>query len=872
MGQTPLGGKVPGTHTSSMRRFLLLILLPVTGFAAPTARRAPTRIPGPTIVSPNASLATLSAPSLLMAPSLGAPSLSLNAADETLVIPERSPIVTSEAPKIIIPKPKKIIIPDGVDPERSETIIRPDKPVIIEAERELTEEEANPEKMPSAEELKALAKSLTSEEDPDDRSAADGEMGAALSARFDGAAGMSGQDLDTVRGYFNGNPRAPGLNGVEAAAHALFRGLLPAHYHRLPATARYDKGPNPSTGHLWSAETGHIIELAPTPTDSKGDVSSAFGLPNSTFVQDRVEQLVEFAHEYAHVVFDAVVRKTDNHSPLSAYSAMTEGFAVTLEQALVERVLTNPILLGLSPRDVADFVKISQARQTWLDALDTHYSEGVKSWFKVFKEEGDSGVTAFLKTLSAGRMTKTLRADPAYQLSVESPELLSGYLGKQQRSELRDGLKAFVKATQGEELTPEEARLAEAAIDKAGPEGRHRLFMRSLFDDKRIPEKAERRQGPRWYETDKTLPLAIGPAFTLARLSVTAAEELSVFLAHALQSGNGRRLFGAGVPNDKLNTLVAEAESLPFSETDRVTWNEGIAKYLFGDAAGGSFSIGESGGAGLILPGKDGITTPSESPVFGWKPFEKSPGHGFAPFDWFIRRIMSRNDTRFDKGFEESNTTNRKDASVFLYGERHTDADLIARNMKQLAEDIKPGKGALLLTEGYFGPTLFGSEVLWYLEDLGMKREWLDSRGVEIAALEMRGWDEAKPYHDSNHAVLNHHMNLLGLNHLAYGEQRGVGYYFEVAKLAVKTFKNWLVMRRDAIAVRNGVLDRAIEKSLGDAEKAGKTLHAIVGSEHLVQKPLLVDKPVIGGYRLRPELILAMGSRSYAAGSLPVSP
>ncbi|PCI32577.1 MAG: hypothetical protein COB53_12505, partial [Elusimicrobia bacterium] len=491
-----------------MMRLLLLILLPVAGFARPVARRVPARVHGLGVMSPHLNLSEMSAPSLLSE----APAL-LNAANGSdIVIPKDSLITAGEAPRVILPPEKKIIVPDAP------TIEKP-RPVIIKADRALTEEEQEIDEIPDQEALKALARSLTSEDDPNDRSAADGEMASSLSATFDGAAGFSGKDLDTVRAYFEGDARAPKLSQVEAAAHALFRGLLPAHYRSLPVKARYDTSENPSTGHLWSVESGHIIELAPAVTDSNGDVPSEFGLPNSTFVQEKVEQLLQFAHEYAHVVFDAIVRKSENHSPISSYAAMTEGFAVTLEQALVERILTNPMLLGLSIRDTADFVKIAQARSQWLAVLDNHNSEGVESWAKAFKAGGDQAVSDFLEALSSGRMTKTMRADPAYQLAVGDPQLLAGYLGKDGSSEIRLGLEAVAKAVGGSELDVEELRLAQEVVERAGPEGRRRVFMRSLFDNKRLLDNTERRAGSRWRE-QPALPL---PPAVLARPRLRSA-------------------------------------------------------------------------------------------------------------------------------------------------------------------------------------------------------------------------------------------------------------------------------------------------------------------------------------------------------------
>jgi len=94
-------------------------------------------------------------------------------------------------------------------------------------------------------------------------------------------------------------------------------------YRYLPVTARYDETANPQTGHLFSPDTGHIIELARDETDEQGRVPSSFGAPGAAFVQEKIEQLLQFAHEYAHVMFDEVVSKAANHSLLSSYAAMT---------------------------------------------------------------------------------------------------------------------------------------------------------------------------------------------------------------------------------------------------------------------------------------------------------------------------------------------------------------------------------------------------------------------------------------------------------------------------------------------------------------------------------------------------------------------
>ncbi|HBL19232.1 MAG: hypothetical protein A2X36_03060 [Elusimicrobia bacterium GWA2_69_24] len=569
-----------------MRLLLALFLVPGTAFGAGVVQVAPVRGGGMPVVAP--VFAQFGAVGSL-GPALGAaapsllsnPSLSLTPAVAPNLAPEaRLGIITSEEPKTIItPEPKKIIVPEPkkiIAPEQKKIITEPENKIIT-PDRELTEEEKAVEKLPSREELERLAKSLTSEDDDSAPNAAAGAgtKGRSAGAAFDGSAPMSVEDAEAVRAYFyRDRPHAPDLDQVRSAALHMFRGLLPSFYRRVPMTARYDLAPNGSTGHLWSPEIGHIIEIAPIRANTRGEVSSAFGIPGLVWVQQKVEQVLEFAHEYAHVIFDAEVKKAENHPPISAYSAMTEGFAVTLEQALIDRAVNEPALLGLSPRDVSDFLAVSRGRRDFLAAVDSHYSEGIVSWRKAFARDGLAGVAKLLASLSSHRMVKVLRSDPAYQLAVEEPELVSAYLGNDAQAPFRAGLEAVKKAAAGEELDAAESQAAAAAVAKAGPGGRRRVFERSLLEDKRVSDARTPGSGG-------AAAADISVAFSLAKLSAVAAQELAVFLTETLRSGGGDNLFGRRGPNEKLNAIVSQAETLPFTEADRASWTEALTKWLF---------------------------------------------------------------------------------------------------------------------------------------------------------------------------------------------------------------------------------------------------------------------------------------------------
>jgi hypothetical protein len=226
--------------------------------------------------------------------------------------------------------------------------------------------------------------------------------------------------------------------------------------------------------------------------------------------------------------------------------------------------------------------------------------------------------------------------------------------------------------------------------------------------------------------------------------------------------------------------------------------------------------------------------------VFGWKPAEESPGHGFAPLDALIRRALAERPTGArDAGFELPGAARREDARVFFYGERHTDGALIAANMRRLAADARPGRPALVLVEGYTGWPLRGFEALRYLAARGLHPEALSAKGVGPALVELRGWDTIDGYGASKRPLLQHHMDLLELNRLAHSDARGWRYYRDVARAAWTAWRSREELQRAAIVARNRDLDAAVARAVRDADAAGATVHVIAGADHLLENPRL---------------------------------
>lgn len=482
-------------------------------------------------------------PSRLILP--GAP-MGQGASGAILLLPTAPVLPPASRPDLVLPSAPVLVAP---------------APKIAVAARPLTDAEASPEA-----DLKALAASLAPAGEPDNPAAVEAAPGA-LDSAFDGTFEAEAYAWNDVAAQFARGPLAPDLPTVAVAARSLIARLLPRLYRRVPVTVAYDRGGNPSTGHTWTPETGHVIALAPVPADPRGEVPSAFGQPNQTYVQQKIERLMQAAHEYFHVMFDRAVRRDKSHIPHSAYTAMTEGFAVSGEQLLIGRLLDSILPLGLGARDAMDLAALARARSHWLDLKDTPYAEGVLSWRKAYGRGGLPGLLEFLSSLSASRMAAVPRWDPAYQLALGEPTLLSAYLGRDASSPARKGLEAFAKAARGQALTEAEAREASAAAGQAGDEGWRRLFERTLLADRRLKDSKP----------------ATEPAFALARLSPPAGAALARFLARTISApGGAARLFGPPGPSERLSALLVGAEALPWDEADRLAWNDGLRRWLTG--------------------------------------------------------------------------------------------------------------------------------------------------------------------------------------------------------------------------------------------------------------------------------------------------
>ena len=262
-----------------MRRLLPLLILPFAILRAQAGTAAAAVKEAPRIIMPGVPFGSNAAPGVILAPT---------------------------APSLIVPNSPSLIVPAA-------PVIQAPAPAIIVAARPMTPEENAPAKMPSQSELKALAESLAPTR------GAEGPSGAAqskaLDSAFDGKLAPEAAAWSDLSPSFSAAPTTPGLETVATAGRSLIARLLPSLYRRVPARAAYDRSERPSTGHTWTPERGHLIEINPIRANSDGNVPSAFGGAHEPLIQQKISHLMEYAHEYFHVLFDDATRRRHEERP-----------------------------------------------------------------------------------------------------------------------------------------------------------------------------------------------------------------------------------------------------------------------------------------------------------------------------------------------------------------------------------------------------------------------------------------------------------------------------------------------------------------------------------------------------------------------------
>ena len=123
--------------------------------------------------------------------------------------------------------------------------------------------------------------------------------------------------------------------------------------------------------------------------------------------------------------------------------------------------------------------------------------------------------------------------------------------------------------------------MALAAVEAAGPQGWRRVFDRSLRGSMNLARAQAPADGARWWEAAGKPIQETLPAFALARLSPAIGAALAQYLVELVQTSEGlAQLFEQRGPNEKLNSVVNGAETLPWDETGRSAWMNALTRWL----------------------------------------------------------------------------------------------------------------------------------------------------------------------------------------------------------------------------------------------------------------------------------------------------
>lgn len=179
-------------------------------------------------------------------------------------------------------------------------------------------------------------------------------------------------------------------------------------------------------------------------------------------IQRRVSETLIYAHEYGHALFDSQIaakRRGVSHDD-TAWGALNEGFAVSMELMLAERMLADRAALGLSEEDADDLRLWKRARLASLRHQRSHYTEGTfRFWRQAYKRGGEEEMLRLLHALDWEKLARLDRRTLAYLLFSRDYALFADYIdGKPLGATPAAALHKHVET--GLPLSPE--RLAEA--------------------------------------------------------------------------------------------------------------------------------------------------------------------------------------------------------------------------------------------------------------------------------------------------------------------------------------------------------------------------------------------------------------------------
>jgi len=265
---------------------------------------------------------------------------------------------------------------------------------------------------------------------------------------------LPGEPLRDSAPLFDGSAARPPLTTVEAApevrrslertmadVRGLYARFFPGLDPGLPVSLRFEAHERTDANLVRDDGHGTIRLRGPVPPGGASDRA----LGGSPFkagpvMSGRIMRLVTVFHEYGHVIFyHRTGARPDDTRGFTAFDAVNEGFAVTLELLMIDKAVAAREELGLSEREAAELREWKRERLAMLRGRN-HYTEGtLRVWHKLYRSGGQAALQSAADSLAPERLQGVPLDHPVFVLAGGEPSLLEAFTHGDER--LWEGLR-----------------------------------------------------------------------------------------------------------------------------------------------------------------------------------------------------------------------------------------------------------------------------------------------------------------------------------------------------------------------------------------------------------------------------------------------
>lgn len=384
------------------------------------------------------------------------------------------------------------------------------------------------------------------------------------------AAVSAPESADAGRGLFDGSAPVerpelvPLLMARERSQRVLSR-YFPSLYRELGARYALVPAGGVDDTKSWTDEKGHHIDWyqAPGPVQTQeARVDTPFAGPK---LAKRVVDLIVHLHEYAHLLFNASVAAPAKRAyDITARETLTEGFALTLELASVDRLIADAEAWKLTKQDIDDLRSWKQQRLGSLRRRN-HYSEGLFYFLHpLFKRDGEAGLARFIAGLQPELLGRLMSRGTFLSLIGRNPSVFEPVLTRPPAEQ--PALKGMAAIIMGGKPTPEQRMAAVMLIEQADDGALRRALRPYLLPPGDTPSELARN------------PHALlAEAFRLAAFSDRAARTLSDLSVQAASDPDFQE--GLAAHPEWAATMFSGIVTLPLDAAQRAAWRRTILRW-----------------------------------------------------------------------------------------------------------------------------------------------------------------------------------------------------------------------------------------------------------------------------------------------------